>query len=551
MKRTFWIPAVMMALVGLLLSGCAPAKTVEGTPPPGRQAAVAGGGAGESAASLDGVFLERWNGKERVVLLVQGKVPFDVLPGSDGGVSVRLHGVTVPLRWQGRLGEGMLDHIRHVTATEKTEDGKPAGEVLVVMDRVVPYHVREESGRIVLDFDVPRTAAAASPAPSREKAAVVLKKADGAKKASGGKEPAKKAAASYGGRRVSIDLQNAEIQALFRLLSEVSGMNIVLSPEVKGKISLRMQNVPWDQALDTALEVNALGKKITGSVITVFPLELLKKAEEEELKKNVAEGKIHQISIEAKIVEVNTSFTEKLGVQWGYGYQDTWNGRDFGFLVGTAANGTVTSLPGGIGLTNSNVAVNFPAIEEIAAPTIGLIAGSSKYILDASLSALEVTGDGKIISSPKVTTLDNVKATIGQGEEIPYVVRDNDGNYNVEMKDAKLELQVKPKITPDGKISMEVMASNKYADWNKVNANSENPPLVASNVESTIVVNNGDTLVLGGIYKTVETTAVSGVPWLSKIPVLGWLFKTSTVVRDKKELLIFVTPRIVQEARAS
>jgi type IV pilus assembly protein PilQ len=94
-------------------------------------------------------------------------------------------------------------------------------------------------------------------------------------------------------------------------------MNIVLSPEVKGKISLRMQNVPWDQALDTALEVNALGKKITGSVITVFPLELLKKAEEEELKKNVAEGKIHQISIEAKIVEVNTSFTEKLGVQWG------------------------------------------------------------------------------------------------------------------------------------------------------------------------------------------------------------------------------------------
>ncbi|HPC03207.1 MAG TPA: secretin and TonB N-terminal domain-containing protein [Syntrophales bacterium] len=548
MKRTFLIPAVMMALVGLLLFGCAPAKTVEGTPPPGRQAAAAGGGAGESAASLDGVFLERWNGKERVVLLVQGKVPFDVLPGSDQGVSVRLHGVTVPLRWQGRLGEGTLDHIRHVTATEKTEDGKPAGEVLVVMDRMVPYHVREESGRIVLDFDVPRTS---SPAPSREKAAVVLKKAEPAKKASGGKDPAKKATVSYRGRRVSIDLQNAEIQALFRLLSEVSGMNIVLSPEVKGKISLRMQNVPWDQALDTALEVNALGKKVSGSVITVFPLELLKKAEEEELKKNVAEGKIHQISIEAKIVEVNTSFTEKLGVQWGYGYQDTWNGRDFGFLIGTAANGTVTSLPGGIGLTSSNVAVNFPAIEEIAAPTIGLIAGSSKYILDASLSALEVTGDGKIISSPKVTTLDNVKATIGQGEEIPYVVRDNDGNYNVEMKDAKLELQVKPKITPDGKISMEVMASNKYADWNKVNANEENPPLVASNVESTIVVNNGDTLVLGGIYKTVETTAVSGVPWLSKIPVLGWLFKTSTVIRDKKELLIFVTPRIVQEARAT
>lgn len=544
MKRAFLIPAAMVALIGLILSGCAPAKTVGGAPPPGQPAAETG----KTGASLDGVLVERSNGKEQVILLVPGKVPFDVLPGSDQGVAVRLHGVTVPPRLLGRLEEGKLDHVRHVAVEERTEDGKPVSEILVAMDRLVPYHVREEEGRIVLEFDVPRTAMKGAAAPSGGKATVVMK-ADPSKKASGGAETAGKKAAAYRGSRVSIDLQNAEIQALFRLLSEVSGMNIVLSPEVKGKISLRMQNVPWDQALDTALEINTLGKKVSGSVITVFPLELLKKAEEEELKKNVAEGKIHQISIEAKIVEVNTTFNEKLGIQWGYGFKDTWNGRDFGFLVGTAASGTVTSLPGDIGLTSSNVAVNFPALTEIAAPTIGLITGSSKYILDASLSALETTGDGKIISSPKVTTLDNVKAVIGQGEEIPYIVRDKDGNYSVEMKDAKLELQVKPKITPDGKISMEVNASNKYADWNKVNTNQENPPLVASNVESTIVVNNGDTLVLGGIYKTTETTAVTGVPWLSKIPVLGWLFKSRTTVKDKKELLIFVTPRIVQEAK--
>jgi len=549
MKRASFTP-IGFVLVCLLLAGCASSGRIEGTPSAAPQPSAAGQETVKAGLSLDGVLLERFQGKERVVLLVDGKAPFDVLPASVPGVTVRLHGVAVPLRWQGKLGEGKLDHVRHVVAAEMTEDGKPRGDVLIVLDRMVPYHVLEEEGRIVLDFNTPRDVAAgpaASPviSPSPGKTAGTPPG-----KGNGPADPAEKSSSSpYIGRKVSIDLQNADIQALFRLISEVSGANIVLSPEVKGKVSIRLLDVPWDQALDTALEINGLGKKMSGSVITVFPLELLRKAEEEELKKNVAEGKIHQISIEAKIVEVNTNFTEKLGIQWGYGYQDTWNGRDFGFLVGTAPKGTVTTLPGDVGLTKSNVAVNFPSIADLAAPTIGLITGSSKYILDASLSALEATGDGKIISSPKVTTLDNVKAVIGQGEEIPYVVRDKDGNYNVEMKDAKLELQVKPKITPDGMISMEVNASNKYADWNKVNANSENPPLVASSVESTIVVNNGDTIVLGGIYKTTETTSESGVPWLSKIPVLGWLFKTRTVVKDKKELLIFVTPRIVQEAK--
>jgi len=545
MKRASFTP-IGFVLVCLLLAGCASSGRIEGTPSAAPQPSAAGQETVKDGLSLDGVLLERFQGKERVVLLLDGKAPFDVLPASAPGVTVRLHGVTVPMRWLGKTGEGKLDHVRHVVASEMTEDGKPRGEILVVLDRMVPYHVLEEDGRIVLDFNTPRDVAAGmavSPSPVK---GVETPSEKGIRPAG----PAEKGPVSpYAGRKVSIDLQNADIQALFRLISEVSGANIVLSPEVKGKVSIRLLDVPWDQALDTALEVNGLGKKLSGSVITVFPLELLKKAEEEELKKNVAEGKIHQISIEAKIVEVNTNFTEKLGIQWGYGYQDTWNGRDFGFLIGTAASGTVTTLPGDIGLTKSNVAVNFPSVADLAAPTIGLITGSSKYILDASLSALEATGDGKIISSPKVTTLDNVKAVIGQGEEIPYVVRDKDGNYNVEMKDAKLELQVKPKITPDGMISMEVNASNKYADWNKVNANSENPPLVASSVESTIVVNNGDTIVLGGIYKTTETTAESGVPWLSKIPVLGWLFKTRTTVKDRKELLIFVTPRIVQEAK--
>ncbi len=254
------------------------------------------------------------------------------------------------------------------------------------------------------------------------------------------------------------------------------------------------------------------------------------------------------MSIEARIVEASRNFMEKLGVRWGYGYRDTWDGRDVGLLAGSAPEGTVTTVPGGIGVTGSNVAVNFPPAGA-AAPTLGLIAGSGRFVLDAALSALEAEGVGKILSSPRVTTLDGVKAVIGQGEEIPYVVRDRDGNYNVEMKNAKLELRVTPKITADGRICMKVEASNKYADWKRVNVNSENPPLVASNVESTVVLEDGDTIVLGGICRTTETTAESGGPWQSRIPVLGWLFKTKTVVRDRKELLIFVTPRIVEGAK--
>jgi len=112
------------------------------------------------------------------------------------------------------------------------------------------------------------------------------------------------------------------------------------------------------------------------------------------------------------------------------------------------------------------------------------------------------------------------------------------------MKDAKLELTVTPKITSEGKISMEIEASNKYADWQKTNTSNENPPLVASNVESTVVVNDGDTIVIGGIHKSTETTGVSGIPWLYKIPILGWLFKEKGIVREQRELLIFITPKI-------
>jgi type IV pilus assembly protein PilQ len=271
------------------------------------------------------------------------------------------------------------------------------------------------------------------------------------------------------------------------------------------------------------------------------------KADQENL---VKDGKLPQISIEAKIVEVTKSGSRDIGILWGAGYRDKWGGTDVGFIAGNSpfidGSTTNTSIKtpssGDVGL-----AVNFPSSTSTPNPAFGVILSSSHLLLAAKLEALETSGEGKVISSPKVTTLDNEPAIIGQGEEIPYVTRDKDGTPTIVMKDAKLELNVKPKITSEGKISMEIKCDQKIADWTKVNKNNENPPLVASNVASKIVVKDGDTIVVGGIKRMSITKSTSGVPWMSKIPILGWLFKSQGDTAIERELLIFVTPRIVTE----
>ncbi len=356
---------------------------------------------------------------------------------------------------------------------------------------------------------------------------------------------------AYTGETVSLDFQDADIKSVFRLLSEVSGLSIVAGPNVKGDVTVHMKNVPWDQALDTVLEINGLGKKQAGRVITVLPVAVLKQVEEEQQEKAVTQGKLKQVSIEAKIVEVTTNFARELGIKWGYGYTGNWGERDYGVMIGTGASGALTSLPNGIGLTSSNVAVNFPSLTSVTTPALGLVVGTSKFILDAQLSALEKSGDGKIISSPKVTTLDGVKATIKQGEEIPYTVTSDEGKQSTEFKEATLKLEVTPTITPEGRISIEMRASNDYADWEidpQTGLRVDEPPINTSSVESTVVVRDGETIVIGGVYKTTASESISGVPWLSKIPVLGWLFKYKTVSNEKRELLIFVTPKVVAES---
>jgi type IV pilus assembly protein PilQ len=190
-------------------------------------------------------------------------------------------------------------------------------------------------------------------------------------------------------------------------------------------------------------------------------------------------------------------------------------------------------------------AVNLPTA--VASPAIGLVFGGATGFLETQLAALETNSSGKIISAPKVVTMEGMKAVIKQGDEVPYITpASGTSPATVSFKEALLKLEVTPKLTDEGKISMDIKASNDTPDWSKAALNPEgNPPIVKSEVESKVVINNGDTVVIGGILRSQDSKAVSGWPWLQKIPVLGWLFKTDDETKTKRQLLIFVTPRVL------
>jgi len=511
-------------------------------------------GPAAGAGYLENVAFEKLPGKERVILTASkfSAVTVENQPGN--AVLVRMEDLFVPEGLRRALKDATLANVIQVTPTQRTAEGKTWVLAQIDLKQKVPYSVRQEGTNVLIEFNV-TTVAAAAPAPES-----LLPSAE---------TPAKAAEKVYGGPRIFLDVQDADIKAIFRLLSEQGNVSIVSGDDVKGTLTVHLKDVFWEQALDTILSLKGLDKRQDGSVITIFTLEKRKKEETERLaaeeaqrkaederklreqKLGAEEGKLKQIAIEAKIVEVSTNFAQELGIRWGYGYRDTWGGRDLGFLIGNSPSGTLTTLPTGIGITNSNIAVNFPAIAgaEALAPGLGLIMGSAKFVLDAKLSAMELAGDGRVISTPKVTTLENEKATIWQGKKVPVVTpATTESPATVRYEDADLRLVVTPKITPDkNRISMAIDATNKDVDESL--SVLGNPAINTSGVTSKIVVKDGDTIVVGGVFKTIEIAGMSGVPFLSKIPVLGWLFKYEVKKKDTRELLVFITPRIIKDGQ--
>ena len=525
-----------------------------------------------TAGYLENVTFEKLPGKERVSLAVSKQSGVSVESQTGNSVVLRMENLFVPEGLRRPLGEGALANLVRVTPLQRSAEGRSWVLATVELKQKVPFSVRQEGMNVLVDFNVTTLASAMEPVrgtppapaqPAPQKAAAA---AAAPQKAVNGAAGAPKV---YSGARINLDVQDAEIKAIFRLLAELGKVSIVAGDDVKGTLSLHMKDVPWDQALDTVLDLKGLDKKRDGNIITVITLDRKKKEEDDrrkieeqhlkaeddrkarEQKQNVEQGKLKQIAIEAKIVEVNTNYARELGIRWGYGFKDSWSGRDIGFLIGNSNTGDITTLPAGLGLTKSNAAVNFPSIVGAGAgaltPGIGLLMGSSQFILDAKLAAMENAGDGKVISSPKVTTLENEKAEIWQGKKIPVVTPGTSTNPpTVRYEDADLRLIVTPKITPDKeRISMTIEASNKDVDRSLEVLG--NPAINTTGVTSKIVVKDGETIVVGGVFKTTETFNKDGLPWFADVPLLGWLFKYETKSKITREMLVFITPRIVEE----
>ncbi|MEW6368957.1 MAG: type IV pilus secretin PilQ [Acidobacteriota bacterium] len=416
---------------------------------------------------------------------------------------------------------------------------------------------------------------------------------------------------TYSGEPINLDLVDAPIEQVFRLISEISGLNVITDPGVSGRVTVHFKGVPWDQALDLILKTNGLGYVLENRVVRIAKLDVL--AQEETKKRNLRDAKLlsvdlktitkslsyakvtdmegvlrkmlsqrgeiitdprtntvivsdipdritainkliesldtatPQVTIQAKIVESSSNYTQSLGIQWGFqatadarhGNQTSLSFPNHVLIDGGAVGGT-TGLVGPLG----GYAVNLPAPAFNSG--IGISVGNvlDTFMLDAALTALENSGRGRILSAPKVTTQNNIRASIIQGREIPVQTTANNTTTTT-FKNAALELNVTPQITAEGTIIMLVDIKNDQADFaNLVNGI---PPIITQKALTTVLVRDGGTSVIGGIYRAEDSYSKNNVPYLHKIPILGYLFKSYSTQRTNRELLIFLTPRIVRD----
>ena len=435
---------------------------------------------------LENITFEKIKGKERVTIVTskQSGVDIEALPGN--AVLVKMTNMFVSNELRKSLGDGKLSNVINAVPAQKTTDGKQWTFVTINLRERVPYSISQTGQNVRIDFNVSSLEANLKATDQKESD---MPKGY-AKPAGNQSDKSGRDARLYRGHKISVDFQDANIKAVLRLLAEEGGVTIVAGDDVKGNVTLHMKKVPWDQALDTILDVYGLAKKQMGDVISVVTYErmkkdeanrkageedrrkaelLAKKAEQERLEER---GKLRQISIEAKIVEATDDFVRTLGVTWGGVSYGSSGAYKYGMTGGTSfssASARSYAYPSNWNYTNSDgsamtaAAVNMPTTLE--SPTFGLIFGGANALIEAQIQASEVENKVKIVSSPKVTTMDNVKATIKQGQEIPYITIDKDGNRSITFKEAVLKLEVKPKITPEGKISMEIKASNDAADY--------------------------------------------------------------------------------------
>ena len=433
----------------------------------------------------------------------------------------------------------------------------------------------------------------------------------------------KKTDPQYTGEKVSLSFQSIDIRSLLQIIADVAGTNMVVSDSVTGEIAMRLQNVPWDQALDIILRTKGLGMRQQGNVMIVAPLaELAERdkieAEAEKQKVELAplrseliqvnyakvadvaallksgensilseRGRVsiddrtntllvletrekineirtlvarldipvRQVLIESRIVIANNDYSKELGARFGVSAVRR-NGNNGIISTSGSAEANNTSVndylnnggfPVSPGALNDRFNVNLPAASD-SAGKIALALLGKNYLVDLELSALQAEGRGEIISTPRVITSNAKQASIEQGVEIPYQEAASSGATSVSFKKAVLSLNVTPQITPDDRIIMDLAVNNDSVGATFTGAGgSQIPSIDTRKVTTQVLVENGQTVVLGGIYQQENRNSVSKIPLLGDIPILGAAFRNRTTVNNRDELLVFVTPRILRD----
>ena len=446
----------------------------------------------------------------------------------------------------------------------------------------------------------------------------------------------------YAGEKLSLNFQNIEVRALLQVIADFTNFNVVTSDTVTGNVTLRLKDVPWDQALDIILQAKGLGLRKSGNVILIAPKDELNAKEKVELEakaqiaaleplrtqsfqlnyakaSDVAPGltgqaiggagggsggstntrilssrgsvifetrtnqlfvtdvpsklqeiqeliakidiPVRQVLIEARVVIANDTWGRSLGVKLGATDLRAQQGGIPGWSVGgsnrvaiggnlTAIGGITNQTTGAVDFSNSNF-VNLPATSQggsnPASIALSLFSAGANRFLNLELSALEADGKGKVVSSPRLITADHVKATIKQGTRIPYLQASTAGNTNISFVDAVLKLEVTPQITPEGNVIMDVEVNKDAVGTVFAGV----PSIDTKSVQTQVLVENGGTVVIGGIFEQEDHDDVSKVPWLGDVPYLGNLFKSRTKTSTKTEMLIFLTPKVVSDRTAA
>lgn len=407
----------------------------------------------------------------------------------------------------------------------------------------------------------------------------------------------------YTGKKISLDLQNADVEHVLRLISEVAGYNLIIGENVGGKISLKLEKVPWDQALDLVLIQKDLGMVKKKNILRVATLQQLQEEQSKieetrntaqkrlplhteyiqinytsasEIKSNVEKflskrGKIsvdqrtnqlivsdtkkkinkirevvqkldraeRQVLIEARLVYATDTFQRSLGLQWGGGYEHRSEDYNQGVYGASGTSVSVSASP-----DKSGFAVNLPNPGQTTmgiGAYISKLTGSDLFTLDAKLQIGESKGQVKTISSPRVVTLNNQEAEMVQGTKISTLSESESGGTTVEYTSATLNLTVTPQITPNNKIILDLNIS----DDSVAPGGGKNPDIETRKTNTKVIVDDKETIVLGGVREITQTSRMNKVPWFADIPVFGWLFKNELKKKDTRELLIFIRPKIL------